>query len=130
MRYFTMQSNNFEQCSKCNSRYLLATSCAGSIGFCLSLFGVGLINGNSLTIGNVSGTCCVFRFCFLAHDSVYFYHEITNKLKGGQDCHTIPVNICLKASSTPVESKAEVSMKARLFLSANAIASSVFTARL
>lgn len=42
----------------------------------------------------------------------------------------IPVKICLNASLTPVESRAEVSMKARLFLSAKAIASSVLTARL
>jgi hypothetical protein len=41
-----------------------------------------------------------------------------------------PVRIDLNASSTPVASKAEVSIKAKLFLSANAIASSVATARL
>lgn len=43
---------------------------------------------------------------------------------------SIPDRICRNASSTPVASNAEVSMKAKLLLSANAIASSVVTARL
>lgn len=40
-----------------------------------------------------------------------------------------PDNICLNASSTPVASSAEVSMKARLLFSAKSMASSVGTAR-
>lgn len=39
-----------------------------------------------------------------------------------------PVRICRKASSTPVASRADVSIKAKLFFSANDIASSVETA--
>ena len=39
----------------------------------------------------------------------------------------VPVRICLKASSTPDASRAEVSINARLLFSANAIASSVGT---
>jgi len=42
----------------------------------------------------------------------------------------VPVRICRNASSTPVASSAEVSMKARLFVSAKAIAVSVLTALL
>ena len=42
----------------------------------------------------------------------------------------LPVRICLNASSTPVESKAEVSINAKLLLSAKAMAVSVLTARL
>ena len=86
--------------------------------------------------GRAGGALRCYRLA--AHQSVYFCNITSHNncyinnhdlnMSSLQHCVT-PVRICLNASSTPVESRAEVSMKARLLLSAKVMASSVGTVR-
>ena len=55
--------------------------------------------------------------------SIQFWNTHTHTLTHTENVRIacVPDNICLNDSSTPVASRAEVSMKARLLLSANTI---------